>query len=451
MKVEIKVVKEKGYPLVLPITKKEKKFEKEFFEDIQFRRVFEKGKEIIYGSFKKNEDLKFGARLIKFLKIEKVKKVWIDCSKLNSRFLVEGILLASYEFNKYKKKKKEEKIEVFLVNGKKEEVKLAKLISEAVYFARDLENEPANKLYPAKFVEIAKKKLKGMKKIKIKVFDEKELEKKGFGGIIAVGKGSSNKPRFLVIEYKGNGKERSIALVGKGVCFDAGGIHLKPSGYIEDMKMDMSGAAVVLSLIWLASKTNLKINLVGAIPLVENVPSANATKPGDIIKMYDGQTVEVVNTDAEGRLILADALAYVEKNYKPKLIIDFATLTGSIIVALGYYIAGIFGNDKENILKLIKIGKKVKEYVWKLPLPKFYEELIKGEISDLKNIVSPNYRGAGSITAALFLKQFVKKSKWIHLDIAGTSIFDKEWEWMTKGGTGFGIRLIFEFLKKFQK
>ncbi|OYT42472.1 MAG: leucyl aminopeptidase, partial [Candidatus Aenigmarchaeota archaeon ex4484_224] len=307
MKVEIKVVKEKGYPLVLPITKKEKKFEKEFFEDIQFRRVFEKGKEIIYGSFKKNEDLKFGARLIKFLKIEKVKKVWIDCSKLNSRFLVEGILLASYEFNKYKKKKKEEKIEVFLVNGKKEEVKLAKLISEAVYFARDLENEPANKLYPAKFVEIAKKKLKGMKKIKIKVFDEKELEKKGFGGIIAVGKGSSNKPRFLVIEYKGNGKERSIALVGKGVCFDAGGIHLKPSGYIEDMKMDMSGAAVVLSLIWLASKTNLKINLVGAIPLVENVPSANATKPGDIIKMYDGQTVEVVNTDAEGRLILADA------------------------------------------------------------------------------------------------------------------------------------------------
>ena len=448
--VELRLVKEKSYPLVKPVTKKDKVkwLDEDSFKDVTFVRVMENGKDVIYGTYKsKRDSLKFGARLFKFVKSQKLDKVWVETSKLDGRFLSEGILLAAYEFDKYKKKKKDKKLVFNLMGVSKEELSVAKLYAEAVYFARDLENEPANVMTPQKFVETAKKQLRNIKKVKVKVLEYNELKKRGFGGIIAVGKGSENKPKLLIVEYMNGGKQKPIVLVGKGVCFDAGGINLKPTGYIEDMKLDMSGAAVVLATIWLAAKMGLKINLVGLMPLVENMPSGKATKPGDVIKMYDGTTVEVLNTDAEGRLILADSLAYASKKYKPSLMIDLATLTGAQIVALGYQIAAMLGTDKATMKELFATGKKVKEYVWPLPLPSFYTDLVKGEISDVKNI-STLKPSPGTIVGGMFLKNFVGKTKWVHLDIAGPSIMPKAWEWMPKGGTGFGVRLLAEFLRK---
>ncbi len=451
MKVILKASEKPFYPLVRISLPEEKKFEKEFYEDVRFRRVVERGKEIIYGSLKSKEDsLKFGSRLVKYLRNEGLKKVCVEISEdvVDKKMFLEGAYLGAYEFLKYKKKK-EEVVELHLLNIQQEVLNEARIIAEAVYFARDLSNEPPNNLTPSKFVEVVRERLGKEKSLKMKVLGYDTLRKKGFGGIVSVGKGSANKPCLLVIEYfPKKKKEVDMALVGKGVCFDAGGLNLKPTGYLEDMKMDMSGAAVTVATLWLAARKKLKANLVGIIPLVENVPSANSTKPGDIIRMFDGKTVEVVNTDAEGRLILADAIAYAEKTYKPEIIVDLATLTGGIIIALGKLIAGVFGNDRKLLDELRRVGEEVKEYLWELPLPEFYEDMVKGEISDLKNVPSPKERVASSIVGGLFLKQFVKKARWVHLDIAGVSILDKEWEWMNKGGTGFGVRLLYNFLRK---
>lgn len=454
VKIKIDISRKSGNTVVLPITEKSKKFaqlDKNFFKDVSFKQILKKGKVYIIGSYKLERDsLKFGARLFRFLKNTKIDEVWIKFEKLNPKDVLIGLNLASYEFTKYKKDSEKE-IKIHLVGSKEKFesiIKEVEMITESVFLARDLENEPANHLTPQKFVDITIDKLNDLENVVIRVFDENELKEMGFGGILAVGKGSSNPPRMLVIRYlNGERNEKPIALVGKGVCFDAGGIHLKPTGYIEDMKLDMSGAAVVLATIYAAAKLGIKKNIVGVIPLVENMPSGNAVKPGDIIKMYNGKTVEVVNTDAEGRLILADAIAYAEKRFQPEVIIDLATLTGAQIIALGTKIAAIMGNSKQYIKKLMKAGYETHEYIWKLPLPSFYENLVRGEISDVKNIPSPRSREAGCIVGGMFLKQFVKKTNWIHLDIAGPSIFESDWEWMTKGGTGFGVRLLLRFLQ----
>lgn len=451
MKVIFEVKKELNYPLVKFLEKETREVElpKDFFKDVRVIRKNVEGKDIIFVSLKKNKEIYAGSRLLDFLKQNQIEEVWVDLKNVkNSRELIEGILLTSYEFLKYKKEKEKE-IRINLIGNEnlEKELKIAKIIYEGVKIARDLTNEPANKLTPQNFVNYAIEILDKFVNVKIRVYDEKELEKGGFNGILAVGKGSQNKPRLLIIHYK-NAEKKPIVLIGKGVCFDAGGLNLKPSGYIEEMKMDMGGAAVVLGVIYTAANLNLNLNLVGIIPLVENVPSSTSTKPGDIIKMFDGKTVEIVNTDAEGRLIVADSIAFAEKEFKPEYIIDIATLTGAQIVSLGYRIGAIFSNDKDLRKELIACGRKTKEYLWPLPLPKFYEEDIKGEISDLKNLKDSKSRDAGCIIGALFLKQFVKKAKWAHLDLAGPIISPKKWEWYPKGGSGFGVRLLIEWLKR---
>ena len=440
----IDAAKEEEYPLVIPI--KEGKFKKDFFEDVRFRIAVEGGKEVIYGSYKSEKDsLKWGARLAKFLKYNEIEEVWVRAGELRADRIVEGVLLASYEFNKYKVGKEEKEYRVHVI-GEDELVNKAKIVTEAVFLARDLTNEPANKLTPQSFANKIQEIFKDLTHVSIDVLDERELESKGLNGVLAVGKGSVNPPRLVIIKYKGD-KGGLIAIVGKGVCFDAGGIHLKPTGYIEDMKMDMAGAAAALGAVLLAAKLGLRVNLAAVIPLVENIPGPKAARPGDIIKMFNGKTVEIVNTDAEGRLILADSISFAEKELNASTIIDLATLTGAQIVALGHRIAAIMGNDKELVEKLKKTGEDVQEYLWELPLPDFYEELVKGDVSDLKNLPSLNSREAGSIVGGLFLKNFVEKAKWAHIDLAGPAINPKEWEWMPKGGTGFGVRLLVNYLE----
>ena len=326
-------------------------------------------------------------------------------------------------------------------------IEKAKLIADAVNYARRIADAPANYMNPEKIEEEAKK-LAKQYGLKIKVYRYKDLEKMGMNGIIAVGKGSSIEPRLIILEYRGReGDDWDYAFIGKTVTFDAGGLNLKPTGYIDEMKYDKSGGATVLGIMKAVASLKLPLNIVGALPAVENLPGPTATKPKDIVKMYNGMTIEVGNTDAEGRIILADTLSYVDKNYKPKLIFDLATLTGAIVIALGNYAAGLFTENDEVAEKLYKLGLETGERVWRMPLWKEYYDQLKSEFADINNIGG---RPAGAITAAAFLSHFVEdKRKWIHLDIAGTA-------WVQKGhpkkpyykpaATGFGVRLLIYYL-----
>lgn len=442
----VDVVGEEGYPLAVPIDRG--RFEEDFFKEVRFRITVENGKEVIYGSYRSERDsLRWGARLAKFLKYNEIREVWVRVEGLRADRVVEGILLAGYEFDRYKSEKGGKEYRVHVI-GEESLVNRAKAIAEAVFLARDLTNEPANNLTPGSFAERIQEIFRGIKNVSVNILDEKDLERKGLNGIIAVGKGSANPPRLAIVKYYG-GRGELTAIVGKGVCFDAGGIHLKPTGYIEDMKMDMAGAAAAVGTVLLAARLGLKVNLAAVIPLVENIPGPRAAKPGDVIRMFNGKTVEIVNTDAEGRLILADSISFAEKELGASTIIDLATLTGAQIVALGHRMAAVMGNDKALVEKLKEAGEEVQEYLWELPLPEFYEELVKGDITDLKNLPSPNSREAGSIVGGLFLKNFVEKARWAHIDLAGPAISPKEWEWMPKGGTGFGVRLLISYLEKF--
>ena len=269
------------------------------------------------------------------------------------------------------------------------------------------------------------------------------------GGVLGVSQGSANPPRFLILQYFGNTKsEKPVVLVGKGVTFDSGGISLKPGLGMEDMKMDMCGAAAVVGAFEAVSKLQYKINLIGLIPLVENMPSGTAMKPGDIITSYSGITIEVDNTDAEGRLILADALGYAA-NYKPKAVIDIATLTGAVVITFGHQVAGIMGTDKALLEKLFEAGERTYERVWELPLYKEFDKFTKSELADVKNI-GPS-RQAGTIMGGAFLKKFVgDKFPWVHIDIAGTAIITADMpDYISKYASGFGVRLFVEFLKNY--
>jgi leucyl aminopeptidase len=318
-------------------------------------------------------------------------------------------------------------------------------VAEAIGFTRDLVSEPANVLYPVEFARRAKETLTPLG-VKVEILGEKEMKKQGFGALLAVGQGSERESQLVVMQYGGGGKSKNaqpLAFVGKGVTFDTGGISIKPAAGMEDMKWDMAGAGVVTGLMMALAKRKAKVNAVGVIGLVENMPSGTATRPGDIVKSLSGQTVEILNTDAEGRLVLADALWYTQTRFNPKLVVDLATLTGAIMISLGQEYAGLFSNNDELSQKLSAAGEKVGEKLWRMPMGEAYDKMIDTDAADMKNIGG---KFGGSITAAQFLKRYIKDVPWAHLDIAGMAWSTSGGLLNPKGATGYGVRLLDRFI-----
>lgn len=368
-----------------------------------------------------------------------------------SRALTEGTILGLYEFNVYKKSEQKELEEFYIVELDKNKipkiekgVELGRIVAECQNIARDFTNEPANNLTPEKFEKKVKEIIKDLglnEKIKVTVLDKKEMEKLKMGALLSVAQGSENEPRFIVLEYQG-GKGDLFSLIGKTVTFDSGGISLKPSEGMGAMKGDMSGGGVVFATTLALARANAKINLLTIIPAVENMPSGKASRPGDIVRAMNGKTIEIISTDAEGRMTLADALCYAEKN-GAKIIVDIATLTGGCAVAFGDVTAAVMGNDQDLIEKLLKITKQTGERMWQLPLFEEYDEKIKSDVADIKN---SGGRWASPITAGSFLKNFVDKAKWIHIDIASKEFAEKDRFYQPRGATGYGVRTLFEFV-----
>ena len=323
-------------------------------------------------------------------------------------------------------------------------------VAEGVFLARDLVTEPPNVLYPETFAKRCLK-LKDLG-VEVTVLDEKKMEKLGMNALLAVGMGSSKRSKLVVMRWKGAKAKKGqgpIALVGKGVTFDTGGISLKPAAGMWDMKFDMGGAAAVTGAMAALAGRKAKADVIGIIGLTENMPAGNAQRPGDIVKSAAGKTIEVQNTDAEGRLVLADALWYAQDKYKPRLIVDLATLTGAMLVALGHEMAGLFSNDDELSEKLAEAGAAVDERVWRMPLDKSYDRMINSEVADIKNIGGG--RWAGSIVAAQFLQRFVENgTPWAHLDIAGTAWTEKTRPTVPKGAAGWGVRLLSELVAAYE-
>ena len=395
---------------------------------------------------------KIGSSLFEFLSNNKVFKSVIDTKLLKiSTSQVERILhgakLKSYNFDIYKTNKNKKIININFVGGKKSSNLRKKLdaLTEGIFSTRDLVSEPGNILHPDEYA----KRVSALKKLglKVTVYDKKKLKKMGCGALLGVGQGSIRGSYLVTIEWKGtNSKTKPLAFVGKGVCFDTGGISLKPAKFMEDMTYDMAGSAVVVGLMKNFALRKAKINAVGVVGLVENMPGGNAQRPGDIVKSYSGKTIEVLNTDAEGRLVLADALTFTEEKFKPNLIIDLATLTGAIIISLGSEYAGLYSNNDKLSKQLYQAGEDVEEKVWRMPLHKNYDKLINSKNADMQNI---NYvGGAGSTTAAQFLQRFIlNKTPWAHLDIAGMSFSKYAGALNSGGATGYGVRLLNKFVE----
>lgn len=367
-----------------------------------------------------------------------------------------GFELASYSFDKYHTDMKPTdfpKLESinFVAKEKlsKKDYERTAALANAARYARDLTNEPSNELTPEIYIADIKR-LENLG-LKITVLNKTELKKKGFNMLLSVSQGSVNDPYVAILEYNGNKKKKSVdvALVGKGVTFDSGGISIKPSNGMWDMKQDMAGSAVVVASLKAAVQQKLNLNIVGIVGLVENMPSGTATRPGDIVTSLSGKTVEILNTDAEGRLVLGDCITYVEREYKPERIIDIATLTGAIVVALGDEMAGLFSNDDVLSELLLISGEQSGEELWRFPMTDGYRKKIKSDIADVKNISEG--RSAGSITAACFLEAFLKnKTPWAHLDIAGMDLFSKPKPLYGKGASGFGVLLLNKFLRNLE-
>jgi leucyl aminopeptidase len=358
-----------------------------------------------------------------------------------------GAKLRSYRFDKYRtKEKKEDKPSVKRLTVSLGDHAAAKrlfspldAVAEGVFLTRDLVSEPANVVYPESLAAQAK----GLIElgIDVEVLGEKQMRKLGMGALLGVAQGSEREPQLVIMRWSGAGddKQAPVAFIGKGVTFDSGGISIKPAGGMEDMKWDMGGSAVVIGLMKALALRKAKVNAVGVVGLVENMPSGTAQRPGDVVTTLSGQTVEVINTDAEGRLVLADALWYTQDRFKPLAMIDLATLTGAIIISLGEHYAGLFANDDDLAINLLAAGKQVGEPLWRMPLDAPYDKQIKSDIADMKNVGG---REGGSITAAMFLKRFVKDTKWAHLDIAGVTWAKKDEAVTPKGATAFGVRLL---------
>ena len=384
----------------------------------------------------------------------------IGCSEIkfyedNPKILEQlclGVLLSSYKFDNYKMGKSKDIVDlkkITVVTEQNENFSKMfdeiKNLAQGVFKARDLVWQPPNILYPSTFADECKK----LKKIgiKVNVYDEQQLDKMGMSALLAVGRGSRKDSRVVIMEWLGGKKNTPpMAFIGKGVCFDSGGLSLKPPKSMEDMKWDMGGAATVTGLLESVALSKLKFNVIGVLGLVENMPDGDAQRPGDVVKSVSGQTIEVLNTDAEGRLVLADLLSWTEKKYKPKFMINLATLTGAMIVALGNIRAGLFSNDEKISKAIFDAGEFTGEKVWAMPLDDDYDQLIKTEIADMKNIGGP---GAGSITAACFLKRHVEKTPWAHLDIAGVTWKNKSTPSIPYGGVGWGVRMLYHMIKQY--
>jgi leucyl aminopeptidase len=373
----------------------------------------------------------------------------VDSSSLNAAAVAEGALLRSYRFDKYRTKEPEAKkptLEAVTVatgdGGAADAFATRKAVADGVFLTRDLVSEPANVLYPESFADRIRE-LSAVG-VDVEILGEAEMTKLGMGALLAVGQGSEKESKLAIMRWNGADKDdQPIAFVGKGVTFDTGGISLKPGEGMEQMKWDMGGAGTVVGLMKALAGRKAKVNVVGIVGLVENMPSGNAQRPGDVITSMSGQTIEVLNTDAEGRLVLADALWYCQDRFKPKFMIDLATLTGAIIVSLGNEHAGVFTDSDEIAAALSAAGGETGDKVWRLPLHKNYDKLIDCQIADMKNIGG---RGAGSITAAQFLKRYTNDVPWCHIDIAGTVWSDKDLPLSEKGGTGYGVRLLDRFV-----
>jgi leucyl aminopeptidase len=362
-----------------------------------------------------------------------------------------GATLRSYRFDKYRTKEKpEDKPKLTKLTLLHDDPQRAKSaweplygVAKGVYLTRDLVSEPPNILNPAEMAE----RCKGLSELglKVEVLGPREMTKLGFGALLGVAQGSANEPRMVVLQWHGapnhtrKSKGRPVAFVGKGVTFDTGGISIKPAGGMEDMKWDMAGAGTVIGLMAALASRKAKADAVGLVGLVENMPSGTAQRPGDVVKSFSGQTIEVINTDAEGRLVLADVLWYCQQKFDPLFIVDLATLTGAMIVALGHEYAGMFSNDDALAQKLAAVGQGTNEKLWRMPLDEAYDSLIKSDIADMKNIGG---RPAGSVTAAQFIQRFVNQKPWAHLDIAGVAWSSKDAPCAPKGATAFGVRLL---------
>jgi len=367
-----------------------------------------------------------------------------------------GARLGSYAFDKYKTKKKghdkpvlrDVKLMCKLSAKAKALYEPQDKVADGVFMTRDLVSEPANVLYPETLAAQAKTLSK--LGIKVEVLSKAQMKRLGMGALLGVAQGSAHEPKLVVMHYNGKPTRKGakaaqpVAFIGKGVTFDSGGISIKPSGGMEDMKWDMGGAGVVIGLMKALAGRKAKVNAVGVVGLVENMPSGTAQRPGDIVTSMSGQTIEVLNTDAEGRLVLADALWYTKERFNPHTMIDLATLTGAIMVALGTHYAGLFSNDDDFAWELIEAGRDVDERVWSLPLGPEYDKMINSGVADMQNI---GERWGGSITAAQFLKRFVGDTKWAHLDIAGVTWSKSGKPIAPKGGTGFGVRLLDRWVK----
>lgn len=359
---------------------------------------------------------------------------------------VEGSLLAVYKFTRYKSDKEAKGLKSMMVISRpdkhlRESIKWVTALASTVNFARDLVNAPSNDVTPGRLAEVAKSIAKG--KVSIRILERRDSEKEGMGAYLSVSKGSAEPPKFIVLKYKG-GEGAPVVLIGKSITFDSGGISIKPGEGMEKMKYDMAGGAAVLAVIRLASEYKLPLNLIGILPAAENLPGGSASKPGDIVSTINGKTVEIINTDAEGRLALADAIGYAQK-FEPKAIIDIATLTGACSVAFGNEAIAMMGNDEPLISRMKEAGNETYERVWQMPLYEEYGEYIKSDIADVKNTGG---KTGSLVTAAYFLKEFAGETPWVHLDIASVAWADKDRPYTPKGATGVGVRLLSALLKE---
>jgi leucyl aminopeptidase len=410
---------------------------------------------------------RLGGRMIAALRERKVTEATVSLSALGeveekhpAAWIASGMALRNYVFDRYKTRKDEE-------NGEGGKFRLVERVTigcddpaaaeeafaplaaraEAVHFARDLVNEPGNVLYPETFAARLKE-LEALG-LAVEVWDEGRLKELGFGALLGVARGSARPPRVVVMRHAGaDEQEAPLVFVGKGVTFDSGGISIKPSQGMDEMKGDMGGAAAVAGIMRVLAARGARVNAVGIVGLVENMPDGNAQRPGDIVTAYDGQTIAVLNTDAEGRLVLADCLAWARKELRPALMIDLATLTGAILIALGKEYAGLFANDDDLAAALAESGERTGEKVWRMPLGKAYDKLIDHDIADMKNIGG---RNAGSITAAQFLKRFVGDVPWAHIDVAGTAMAAEKSDINDSWGSGWGVRLLDDFVRGREK
>lgn len=432
------------------------------FADIYELPIIEKGKKIIVAGLGKQQELTISkirdlnAKIIrKLMNDDNAKKIVSIlhgagiaglCPKGCAQMITEGVISGTYSFDKYKTTKKENKIEEFIIcetddekyERAKKGMELGKIVANSVNMARDLINESSQYLYPETLAEFAKE----HSGVKTTVYNKEEIKKMGMNAFLAVGQGSIHEPKLIHMEYKTDNPVRKIAIVGKGITFDAGGLDLKPPTSMLTMRDDMSGAAAVITTMKAISQIRPQIELHGIIAACENMPSGSAYKPGDVIISKTGRSIEIDNTDAEGRVTLADALAYAEELNVDE-IIDIATLTGACMVALGTVASGIMGNNEEKIAEFIKIANKMGERFWQLPMYEEYGDTLKSDIADTKNTGG---RMGGASAAGIFLSKFISKTPWMHLDIAGTAFLEKPNSEGIKGGVGIGVRSLIKYI-----